>query len=277
MCAAMVLPFRKKEESPLTKELLRKIEKSCKQVARGDAGDRKIHYENLYDAVIDKLMADDFRRLRKAAQDNENGEITDAWLNMVITRTSVDLFRKGHGRNDWSHLEGMPKLICKLHYNFKYPEDEIKTLIHNHAGSEITLPEIRLVIADNARKSTYNPDEAGEAVTIYDEENNMTTEVIDRTTADTILERIAQNHEEELTIKLFLMRLDSSDKLLISYHFGLDGEKLKMKEIAAIVDDSVTALQKRKDKIIEEFYTWLSKQKLSLDDLIMQQVARSAS
>jgi DNA-directed RNA polymerase specialized sigma24 family protein len=93
-------------------------------------------------------------------------------------------------------------------------------------------------------------------------------------TAPTGMDLLAQKEEQNI-IQLFLSRLPSEDKLLISLFFGLDGERLKLKEIAAMLHSNETALQKRKDRCIAEFKEWLAKQKISVDELVCRQAARS--
>jgi len=103
--------------------------------------------------------------------------------------------------------------------------------------------------------------------------------VVDRRTAETVNDMFDNEQHEEKTIDLFLMRLSPENRLLISLFFGLDGNRLKLKEIAAMEPFKCEehALQNRKDRAIREFREWLAKQKLSLDELIVRQALRSAS
>jgi|GEM_PF-3716778 len=280
LCAATILQFGKKKETLFTRELLQRVQQKCREAVGWGMGDKEIAYENLCDAVVDKLMADDCRRVQEAMDRNEEGKVTDALLNSVVKTSSIDLFRKANGRSDWAHLDGLPKLICRLHYTFRYPAAEVTRLVSEYCGNEITLDEVCRVIEANARKSSHDPNAIGDVVMHYDEDTMIADfEVVDRRTAETVNDMFDNEQHEEKTIDLFLMRLSPENRLLISLFFGLDGNRLKLKEIAAMEPFKCEehALQNRKDRAIREFREWLAKQKLSLDELIVRQALRSAS
>jgi len=89
-----------------------------------------------------------------------------------------------------------------------------------------------------------------------------------RSNAEQQLARHQEDAGRENALKLFLERLKPEDKLLVSLCFGLEGESMTMKEIAAVLDSTESALNKRKARIFEEFRTWLARQRVSLEELV---------
>ena len=282
MCAAVVLPFRKKEESPLTKELYKRIEKICRKVNGGDSGAKQLKYEALFDAVIHKLMAENFKALRQCKDDPPS----NSWLITIIRRLSIDQFRKEFGRVNKSDLDHQSKMICKLAFQYDYPPDEIRALLMSLPDYvEISIEEIEQIIEAHRLKPVKKSgkDDEIEIVSLFDEETQMSEHIhIDKNDPDKVLSKGGEIRDEQIAIELFLQRLTPVQRLMISMFFGLSGEKHTLKEIVDIlfclgIETTETALQKQKGRAIDDFKEWLGKQKLSLDDLIVRQVARSAS
>ena len=270
LCAALIVPFGRK--SPLTAELYIQVQKLCRAATGADNG--TLPYEELYDAVISKLIADDYRVLRAVKSDDPSF----TWLRSVIRTTSIDLFRKSAGRPDWEKLGKHSRMICKLVLNFGYPAEEAQRLLWEHPPHyEISLEEIDRIVLEIQRlgRIKFNPDGTVEAVKQYCEESEMTE--IDFVGNSPAPDEMIFQNERMQALRLFLMRLSGSDKLLISQFFGLNSDRMTLKEIALILDSTETILQKRKDRLIFDFRNWLMTQKVSLDELICRQLARSAS
>lgn len=261
LCTAVVLPFRRK--SPLTPELYKMINKYCRAVTRSD-GQR---YEELYDAVLEKLLANDCKLLFGVKSD----ESMSSWVKNVVRTTSVDLFRKIAGRPNWKQLGEHSQLISKLALRFGYPAEEVQRLLKEYPPHvEITLQEIDRIIhtIEGMGRVRFLSDDSLEFEQSKIEDNNMIPVRPDEALS------VRENMQ---TLRLFLVRLSGDDKFLVSSFFGLEEEKLTLKEIAKILKSTETALQKQKDRLFEEFRTWLQKQNLSLDELIVRQARRSAS
>jgi DNA-directed RNA polymerase specialized sigma24 family protein len=129
MIAATVIPFRQKEpESPLTQELYKRIRKLCRAATGGDSGLYELRYEELYDAVMEKLLADDCKRLREV----KNKDAMSLWLRTVIKNVSSDLTRKIKGRPDWEKFGDHSKLICTYVLKYEYPAEEAQLLLWEH-------------------------------------------------------------------------------------------------------------------------------------------------
>lgn len=260
LCAAVVLPFRSK--SPLTPELYKIIDKYCRAATHSD-GQR---YEELYDAVFEKLLANDCKLLHGVKSD----EPMASWVKNVVRTTSIDLFRKIAGRPNWQKLGEHSQLICKLALSLGNPAEEVQRLLKEYPPNvEISLQEIDRIISniEGMGKVRFLSDDTLEIEQSKSEDTNMIPVRPDE--ALSIKERT-------LTLRLFLMRLSGDDKFLISSFFGLEEEKMSLKEIAEILRSTETALQKQKNRLFEEFHRWMQQQKLSLDELTMQQTAGSA-
>jgi RNA polymerase sigma factor (sigma-70 family) len=270
LCAALAVPFARK--SPLTAELYMQVQNLCRAATGADNG--TLPYEELYDAVISKLIADDYRVLRTVKSDDPSF----TWLRSVIRTTSIDLFRKSAGRPDWAKLGEHSRMICKLVLNFGYPAEEAQRLLWEHPPHyEISIEEIDRIVLEIQRlgRIKFNPDGSVHVVKQYCEENEMTE--IDFADNSPAPDDMIIHNERLQALHLFLMRLTGSDKLLISQFFGLNNDRMTLKEIAIILDSNETTLQKRKDRLIFDFRNWLMTQKVSLDELICRQLARSAS
>ena len=271
LSAATVLPFGKK--SPLTAELYTNLQKLCKAAAGTDDGLQALRYEELYDAVFSKLIADDCRILHEVERD----EFSNSWLKSVIRTTSIDLYRKKMGRPDWEKLGKHSRMICKLAINYGYPAEEVQRLLREYPPHvEISEEEVNRIVVEIREYERIKADPDGvDVVQMFEEDTEMTEiEFVDNSPSQD--EMMIQN-ERMQALRLFLLRLCGSDKLLISYFYGLDNVRMTLKEIALLLDSNETALQKRKDRLIFDFRNWLMKQKVSLDELICQQLVRSES
>ena len=271
LSAALVIPFGKK--SPLTADLYLNVQKLCRAAAGADDGSQTLRYEELYDAVISKLIADDCRILHEVEGDVHSYK----WLKSVIRTTSIDLYRKQMGRPDWEKLGKHSRMICRLALNYGYPAEEVQRLLREYPPYvEISVEEIHRIVLEIKKYGRIKTDpDAVHVVQAYDEETDMTEfEFVENSPAQ---DDMMIHNERMQALHLFLMRLSGSDKLLISYFFGLDNVRMNLKEIAKLLDSNETTLQKRKDRLIFDFRNWLMKQKVSLDELICQQLARSAS
>jgi DNA-directed RNA polymerase specialized sigma24 family protein len=275
ICAAIVLPFVSK--SPLTPELFQEVERLCKVAIGGYDESRRRRFEELSDAVISKLTADDCRVLRSVKTE----EPSKAWLKTVIRTTDIDLYRKNNGRFNWNQYGEHSRMICNLVVNYGYPAEEAQRLLWEYPPHyEISVDEIKRIVWEIQSKGALRF-RIDDNVTF--ESHDVETEMPDITFADEsplqddILIEHTLKHDEMMAIRLFLLRLSGKDKVLISYFYGLGYAEVPLQEIADMLGSTVTALQKRKDRLIFDFRNWLMKQKISLDELICQQLARSAS
>ena len=141
---------------------------------------------------------------------------------------------------------------------------------------EISEEEVNRIVVEIREYERIKADPDGvDVVQMFEEDTEMTEiEFVDNSPSQD--EMMIQN-ERMQALRLFLLRLCGSDKLLISYFYGLDNVRMTLKEIALLLDSNETALQKRKDRLIFDFRNWLMKQKVSLDELICQQLVRSES
>jgi DNA-directed RNA polymerase specialized sigma24 family protein len=270
--------------SPMTKALYDRIERLC-QVTVGEKSSfvdgRQVRAEELRDMVVKKLLAEDCRRLKQF----EGEPPPKSWLCAIIRNASIDLYRMEHGRIDKSRMSETEEMIYRLAIQFEYPSEEIRDLLKKLPESlDISLEEIERMIEKVRPKPRRqsDPNSSIEVIKMYDSEEDMENIYTDRNDPEKLLMKGREIRNEQLKTELFLDRLEPYMRLVISMFFGIGGDKYTLKEIADVlyclgIETTETALQKQKNRTIEEFRAWLAKQKLSLDELIVKQTARSAS
>lgn len=307
LCMAVVLPIFRSEippelpktsESPLTEELYDQIKYYCaKAVGRTK---QTVGYDSvvddLFDNVMKKLMKNDFKLLREIHTEKPS----KLWLKGVIASVSTDMLRSNRGRIAWKELGPYAKDINDLSRNYFFTIDQIIDYLQINKNVTMSHEEISklLNVIDSKYVVKHHPDWHVTEDDIYNEETGMSeTEFM---STDMGADEAVAKQEITIIVRQFLEKLSEDDRFLISAFYGSEDDEMTLKEIAAILNDSrskqqlkqesnpkvvnlpqreatETSLQKRKGRIIKEFEGWLEKQKVSVNDLIMQQVARRSS